>query len=113
VVDTHDHAPRCLARRRRPQDQREQTTQLAASIAILRGMRITTARAVAWSLAAMVLMCFGTPLCALWAQPQAPWWTAYALWAAAILTLLFAARGSAREGTDQRPDTPEHTEPSA
>lgn len=43
-------------------------------------------------IAAAVLLLFGTPLRALWAQPAAPWWTPYALWALIIAAIAINAR---------------------
>jgi hypothetical protein len=82
-------------------------------------MRTTTARALAWSSAALLVMGFGTPLIALWAQPSAPWWTAYALWGAAIAAIAGAARGIPRDHADPpdlrdlHEDAREHPEPRA
>jgi hypothetical protein len=46
-----------------------------------------SARALALVIAGATLLAFGTPLRALWADAARPWWTVYALWAAAIVAL--------------------------
>lgn len=50
-----------------------------------------SARALALVIAGATLLAFGTPLRALWADAARPWWTVYALWAAAILALVWLA----------------------
>ena len=60
-------------------------------------MRTATARVLAWLLCALLLLAFGTPLRALWAQAGAPWWSAYALWALAIAGLYVLERTGPRE----------------
>jgi hypothetical protein len=52
------------------------------------------AGAVALVVAGATLLAFGTPLRALWADAARPWWTVYALWAAAIVVLALLARRS-------------------
>jgi hypothetical protein len=56
-----------------------------------------SARAVALVIAGAILLAFGTPLRALWADADRPWWLVYALWAAAIAALAtLAARDGGR-----------------
>jgi hypothetical protein len=50
-----------------------------------------SARALALVIAGATLLAFGTPLRALWADAARPWWTVYALWAAAIVALMWLA----------------------
>ena len=56
-----------------------------------------SARALALVIAGATLLAFGTPLRALWADAARPWWTVYALWAAAIAALMWLAARS-RDG---------------
>jgi membrane protein implicated in regulation of membrane protease activity len=48
-----------------------------------------SARALALVIAGATLLAFGTPLRALWADAARPWWTVYALWAAAVAALVW------------------------
>ncbi len=47
-----------------------------------------SAHPVALLIAGATLLAFGTPLRALWSDAARPWWTVYALWAAAIAALV-------------------------
>lgn len=67
-------------------------------------MRTATARVLAWLLCAVLLLAFGTPLRALWAQSGAPWWSAYAIWMLAILGLYLLERTSPREPSSAEDD---------
>ena len=49
-------------------------------------------RAAAGFIGAFGLLLFGTPLRGLWAQPEAPWWTPFALWALLIAAIAVNAR---------------------
>jgi hypothetical protein len=51
-----------------------------------------SARAIALVVAGATLVAFGTPMRALWADAARPWWTVYALWAAAIAVIAVLAR---------------------
>jgi len=51
-----------------------------------------SARPIALVVAGATLLAFGTPLRALWADAERPWWMVYALWAAAIVALAAMAR---------------------
>jgi hypothetical protein len=53
-------------------------------------------RALALVIAGALALAFGTPLRAAWAARGAPAWLPYALWAAAIVALVVAARRSDR-----------------
>lgn len=68
-------------------------------------MRTATARALSLLSCALLLLAFGTPLRALWAQPGTPWWTAYAIWAAVIAGLYVLERKSPREPAARDGDT--------
>jgi hypothetical protein len=57
-----------------------------------------SARAVALVVAGTTLLVFGTSLRALWADAGAPWWTVYALWAAAIVALGAVAAFGGHDG---------------
>jgi hypothetical protein len=57
-----------------------------------------SARAVALVVAGTTLLAFATPLRALWADAGRPWWTVYALWAAAIVAIALGARAAAPSG---------------
>jgi hypothetical protein len=49
-------------------------------------------RAVAVSVAGAGLLVFGSPLRVLWARPEAPWWTPFALWALGIAAIYLGTR---------------------
>jgi hypothetical protein len=48
-------------------------------------------RVVGVLIAAMTLVMFGTPLRIVWADEERPWWTVFAVWAAAIASLVALA----------------------
>jgi len=56
---------------------------------------MATLRAAAVSVAAAVLLLFATPLRALWARDDGPWWLPFAAWAPliAILARVLRHRG--------------------
>ena len=47
------------------------------------------------TVAGVGLLAFGSPLRVLWADPHAPWWTPFAVWALGIAAIFLAGRGRA------------------
>lgn len=49
--------------------------------------------------AGILLLGFATPLRVLWAGEDAPWWTPFVIWGAAVLALGLAGPDNGRPGT--------------
>jgi hypothetical protein len=68
-------------------------------------MRGSSWRALGLLNVGMLLLFFGTPVRAVWANAHAPWWLVYVLWGAAILGIycvqaVQSAAESAEQGSD-------------
>jgi hypothetical protein len=55
---------------------------------------MTSSRAASLAAASVILLGFGTPLRALWARDDGPWWLPFAVWGVMILIVASLARRS-------------------